>query len=1031
LECTATYCDAVDTGIAPGILDRQLRSVEALDECLCLWQRVPMLHNTSQIQLTDQFDQILLWAQDMSALAEGTVLHLQRLGARNVKLIWHTSLSDPDAWNNFPQSAPSDIEKKLVLIARQQDMPARESFDGHACLAWKLTGQQYLWAIVYFELPLNDLRIEYSQPWQDALSKLALRCQSALKTERLTVDVDQLARAERLQRSLFAISDLANSSLETHEVLHDIHMVIGGLMYAENFYIVRFDPQHESIRFIYFSDTHDANPPSPYAVFSAAEMPNSVTIGMLRLGKPMHGSSSQLREQLGLSHYDGLGPDSRDWLGVPMIDPTGQVIGGVAVQTYEDEHHYSADDQALLAYVGQHILTVLLHRDAQAELEKRVLERTSELQSEVLTRQRSERLQKALFKIAEISQTASSLQTFYASIHQIIGELLYAQNFYIALLANEGKTLQFPYFIDEHDTERTSRPIGNGLSEYVIRHAQTVLLSRKEIDALKAAGEVQPGGTKSQSWMGAPLISDGKAFGLIVLQSYNLEHFYLDVDKELLSFVAVHVTNAYEKRIADENLKLAYAELEKRVADRTHELANANNELRDQISVRERVELKLKHETLHDSLTKLPNRNHLLGRLGRALGHYHSNPERIFAVLFLDLDRFKVVNDSVGHLAGDEMLIEAAKRISSCIREPDLVARLGGDEFAVVLEGIASIAEVTPVADRIIRVFNTPMRISGKELLTSASVGITIASARYHNPEELLRDADVAMYRAKANGRKRYEIFDEGLHAVALKTLDMELDLRRGIASNEFVPYYQAIWRLSDKKILGFEALMRWQHPERGVLAPSEFMSLATETGNLETMDWQLYEHVCRTSSLLVGEYGEGYINLNVSPAHLRNPAFVDKFIALIQRYQVEPDTLRLEFTEGALLEDPQQVALNLAALKKQGIATVLDDFGTGYSSLSYLHRFPLTGLKIDRSFVVELNHHSSGGTADIVRAIRLMADSLGLDVIAEGIETEAQRDQLRDLGIGVGQGYLFSKAVSLEAAKALLQQAPETLHSD
>jgi diguanylate cyclase (GGDEF)-like protein len=983
-----------------------------------------MQNDASQIRLTDQFDQILLWAQDMPALAQGTVLHLQRLGAKNVRLIWHTSLSDPDAWNHFPESALSDTERKLVHLARQQDMPAREALDDHVCLAWKLTGQQYLWGIVYFELPLNDLRIEYSQPWQDALSKLALRCQSALKTERLTVDVDRLARAERLQRSLFAISDLANSNKETGEVLREIHRVIGGLMYAENFYIVRFNPKEQSIRFIYFADTNDPAPPGPNALFSAADMPNSVTIGMLRHGKPMHGSYKQLRQQLGLERYANLGPESTDWLGVPMIEHTGEVIGGVVVQTYDDEHRYSSDDQALLAYVGQHILTVLLHRDAQAELEKRVLERTSQLQAEVLTRQRSERLQKALFKIAQVSQTAKSLQDFYASIHQIIGELLYAENFYIALLADDGKTLQFPYFVDEHDKPLASRPIGNGLSEYVIRFGQPVLLSRSEIDALKAKGEVHPGGTHSRCWMGAPLISDSNVFGVIVLQSYRENNAYVDVDKELLSFVALHVTNAYEKRIADENLKITYAELEKRVADRTHELANANNELRDQISVRERVELKLKHETLHDSLTKLPNRNHLLGRLGRALGRYHSDPTKIFAVLFLDLDRFKVVNDSVGHLAGDEMLIEAAKRIGSCIREPDLVARLGGDEFAVVLENINSIEDVLPVADRIIRIFNTPMRIASKELLTSTSIGITIAAPRYHNPEELLRDADVAMYRAKANGRKRYEIFDESLHAVALKTLDLELDLRRGMTNKEFIPHYQAIWRLSDKKIIGFEALMRWQHPKQGLLPPSEFMQLAEETGNLEVMDWQLYEHVCRHNAQLVGEDCDGYINLNVSPAHLRSPKFVTDFIALIHQYKVVPDTIRLEFTEGALLQDPEQVAINLAALKQEGVATVLDDFGTGYSSLSYLHRFPLTGLKIDRSFVIELQDKDTGGTADIIRAIRLMADSLGLDVIAEGIETEQQCQQLRALGISVGQGYLFSKAVDFDAAVALLKNS-------
>jgi diguanylate cyclase (GGDEF)-like protein len=983
----------------------------------------------SSIRATDQFEQILLWAQDVSALAEGTVLHLQRLGAENVKLIWHTSLSDQNEWKYFPSTPLTQTEWQLINTARQQKMPAIVHSDERSCIAWKLTGQQYLWAIVYFELPPDRVSVQYSEPWQDALSKLALRCQSALKAERLVLDVDRLARAERLQRSLFAISDLANSNKDTDEVLHDIHMIIGGLMYAENLYIVRFNPQKKTIHFVYFADRYDdraAN--AEKKMIPIGDIPNSVTVGMLLHGKPLHGSTKTLRQILNLSHHAPLGRDSSDWLGVPMMDHTGQVLGGVVVQSYDDENRYTDEDQALLAYVGQHILTALLHRDAQAELEHRVQARTVELQSEVLARQRGERLQKALFKIAELSQTSDTLDNFYADVHKIVGELLHAENFYIALLVDQGKSIEFVYHVDSFDDGiKGKREVRNGLTEYVIRTATPVLLDRKQIDALNASGEIQAAGKKSQSWMGAPLILDGKSMGVIALQSYRSDYFYVEIDKELLSFVAIHIANAYEKRRANESLRHAYADLEKRVADRTLELANANNELRDQISVRERVELKLKHETLHDSLTKLPNRSHLLGRLGRVLGRYHNNPDNVFAVLFLDLDRFKVVNDSVGHLAGDEMLIEAAKRISSCVREPDLVARLGGDEFAIVLENISTINDVILVADRIIASLNIPMRIVGKELLTSASIGITIAAPRYGNPEELLRDADVAMYRAKSNGRKRYEIFDESLMRHALKALDLELDLRRGMSQKEFIPFYQPIWRLSDQKIIGFEALMRWQHADKGLLTPGEFMQAAEETGHLETMDWNLYEQVFKDSKQLVE--GDCYINVNVSPSHLRNTKFASRFITLMQLNRVAPKQIRLEFTEGALLYDHQQVTQNLTVLKNYGVATVLDDFGTGYSSLSYLHRFPLSGLKIDRSFVQALDTHSDSSSAAIVKAIRLMADSLGLDVIAEGIETKEQREQLIQLGISMGQGYWFARPANLETAHAFSRKAASALH--
>jgi EAL domain-containing protein (putative c-di-GMP-specific phosphodiesterase class I) len=312
------------------------------------------------------------------------------------------------------------------------------------------------------------------------------------------------------------------------------------------------------------------------------------------------------------------------------------------------------------------------------------------------------------------------------------------------------------------------------------------------------------------------------------------------------------------------------------------------------------------------------------------------------------------------------------------------------------------------VAERVIRSLSEPMRIAGKELYTSASIGIAHADPRYRKPEELLRDADVAMYRAKAAGRQRFALFDEHLHEVALRQLELEGDLRRGTQRAEFVAHYQPIIRLSDGALVGVEALMRWQHPERGLLAPDEFLSTAEDSGVLEQMDWQIYEQACRDIGML--DALTAYVTINVSPRHLRGADFGERLLALLQRHQVAPSRLQLEVTEGALLENPEMVEESLGRLRAAGLRVVLDDFGTGYSSLSYLHRFPLSGLKIDRSFVSALRAGESGGSAAIVRAIRLLADSLGLEVIAEGIETEEQRQQLRLLGLPFGQGYLFAK---------------------
>jgi diguanylate cyclase (GGDEF)-like protein len=833
----------------------------------------------------------------------------------------------------------------------------------------------------------------------------------AAENKRLRVDVERLGRAERLQRALFAISDLASSDEETSVVLRGLHEIVGRLMYAENFYIVRFSPETETMRFIYFADSMDPVCPDPLEEIPASTMTNSLTLALIRQGRGVLGPSSQVRRELGVARDDTLGPDSEDWLGVPMVDE-GVVRGAVVVQSYDPTARYTDDDKVLLSYVAQHILTALARREAQEELERRVDERTRELRDQVRERERSERLQAALFRIAEQAGRSESIEVFYAEVHGIVSALLDARNFFIALLAGDGNELDFPYSVDERDQKRPRRRLAKGLTEFVLASGQPLLADRNAIHDLVSEGKVQSFGTPSVCWLGVPLHLEGKAAGVIAVQSYTPDYLYTRRDQELLSFVSFHIAQALERRQANESLRQAYAELEQRVASRTSELADANRELLDQISVRERMEHKLKHEALHDTLTGLPNRSHLLGRMGHALARFRQDPRQLFAVLFLDLDRFKVVNDSVGHLVGDELLKEAARRIGRCVRDPDMVARLGGDEFAIVLDFIHTADDAVAVADRVIASLAEPMRIAGKELYTSASIGIALVDARYRSPEELLRDADVAMYRAKATGRQRYAIFDEQLHEAALKLLELEGDLRRALQRHEFEPHYQPIINLADGGVVGFEALMRWHHPARGLCSPGEFIGIAEETGSLEQMDWQIYDLVCRDIRRLGS--GKAYTTLNVSPRHLRAPGFDQQLLELVSRHQVKRGQLRLEVTEGALLEQPDVVQACLGRLRDAGVATLLDDFGTGYSSLSYLHRFPLHGLKVDRSFVAELRSGESGGSTAIVRAIRLLADSLGLEVIAEGIETEDQRYQLRLLGLSLGQGYLFSRPGSV-----------------
>lgn len=688
--------------------------------------------------------------------------------------------------------------------------------------------------------------------WLGRLADIRLRHLS--ETERLYESISRLAMAERLQRALYAIAELSSTAHNMTEMMQSLHSIVGMLMYAENFYVFLYDPATDSVRFPYYVDTVDPKPPLPDESYPLQDMRYSLTWNLLQNGQPIMGSVEELARQLE-GRFTLIGPPCEHWLGIPLLRGS-QAVGGIVVQSYRSDTHYTHHDQDLLNYVAQQMQTALERREAHAELERRVADRTTALRAtnrvlrqQVLQRQRGERLQSALFRIAELASAPESQQNFYAAVHRVVGGLLYARNFYIALLDENGKSITFPYSVDELETERVPRPIGNGATEYVLKHGRPLLADRQAFEQLAATGECVEVGAKSVCWLGVPLVWDDRVMGVLAVQSYSARHIYDTRDQELLTFVSYHIANALQRKQTSESLKQAYINLERRVTEHTRALALANRDLREQIAERERVERRLMYETLHDSLTGLPNRTLLLQRLGQALQAYHADPGKLFAVLFIDLDRFKVINDSVGHLIGDDLLFQAGSRIRACLKTRDLVARLGGDEFAVLLEGISDVSKASMVAERIIAELHVPFRLGIKEIFTSASIGIALPGPHYQQPEELLRDADAAMYRAKDEGRHRAAIFDDRLRREVLSLLEMEGDLRRALSRNEFVPFYQPIVALEDGRTVGYEALLRWRHPERGLLCPGDFLAVAEENGSAESIDWQIFEQVASQAS--------------------------------------------------------------------------------------------------------------------------------------------------------------------------------------
>lgn len=838
---------------------------------------------------------------------------------------------------------------------------------------------------------------------------------ATLDASRAQARVVSLEKSKRLQQALYEIADLASANLEMPEMLRRINLVVGTLMPADNCYIVLYDDQRRSVRFLHFVDERDPYVADPDREFTEEEMPNSMTFALLRHGQPVRGPSTLVRQKLGVSRDVLHGPDSMDWMGVPMRRED-RVCGGIVVQCYDTPSTYADEDRALLGYVAQHILTALDRKHAHVDLERRIEARTHELQranrelqAEILERKRSEKLQRALFRIAELAISSETLERFYADVHAVVDELIHARNFYIALLSDDGQSVEFPYSIDECDPVRLTRKLTQGLTEYVIGTGQPLLADRERINQLGLQGKVQEHGQRSYSWLGVPLYRDEEVVGVIAVQSYSPEVSFSPHDQSLLTFVAHNIGSGLARQRAQENLRIAHAELEHRVDVRTSELAEVNTKLLAQMAERLRAEQRLTYQATHDGLTGLPNRPHLLERIAAAIERARDGDGQEFAVLFLDLDRFKLVNDSIGHAAGDELLVEVARRIISTVRNDDVVSRLGGDEFAILIEYSDGIEGARELSQRILTALGQPMWVAGRELFPSASLGIAAWHPRYRSGEELLRDADAAMYRAKAQGRDRLALFDEAMREAAMRSLDLEADLRRAINNRDFLPYYQPIVRLADGVVIGHEALLRWQHERRGMLMPAEFISLGEDSGLIEQVDWLLYEQVVAQ----IARGGEGYISVNVSPRHFRSADFADRLLAMFEAVGADPSRMRVEITEVALLDDAPRTLRILRTLRQHGILAQLDDFGTGFSALSYLHRFPISVLKIDRSFISGMGGDGRPESSALVRAILALASTLGIDTIAEGVETEAQRQALIGLGCSYGQGYLLGKPVA------------------
>ncbi|MDN4543662.1 EAL domain-containing protein [Pseudomonas sp. C32] len=887
---------------------------------------------------------------------------------------------DPQA--QWPSNVANEAFDAFCATRRLQRWPTGK---GESVLGWLLA-------------PVNDAE-------EPALAEFARRLGMEVQT-------NSLARAQITQRVLYEITYLASSTRDRSVFLVGVHQLLASLIDAENFYLALYDPHTGKIDYPYYVDIIDVDAVEAehYEYLDMTHL--SLTGQVLTSGQPLLIDSAGILAAQVEDRFHCVGDRPEFWMGAPLKNASDDVFGMLAMQVYDVSRTYSAEDRALFLVVARHVAMALdriLHRE---DLEQTVMRRTLELSAlndalrqEVAERERAEHLQSALFQIAELSSRPGDMAELFQTLHGIVGELLFAQNFYIALFEDATGEVTFPYYVDERQTTRPMARRGRrGLTEYVIRQRRPCLIDADEAERLAAQGEIERAheSVRSFSWLGIPLFDGDVVRGMLAVQSYTSPVRYTLRDQELLTFVSRHIDTALSRRTAAEAIHAANLRLEARVQNRTRELDHAN--------------AKLQHENSHDALTGLPNRTYLQQRLNLAWSQFLSEAGHL-AVMFIDLDRFKMVNDSLGHHFGDLLLMQAAHRLRGCLREADMLARLGGDEFSV-LAPEAPLDVMIEIAERILVAFDLPFFINGYEVFSSCSIGIVSADTQFHDePADLLRDADAAMYRVKSAGRDSYAVFNQEVRREVSDQVEREGALRNALKrTDELLPYFQPIVSVETGELLALEALIRWHQPGGRVIAPGEFLPDVEGLRLIGRLD--LYMLTSIAVILAQPEHANWpAVHVNCSSYSMTRPEFAAEVLALLERHRVAPSRICLELTEGALVAEPAIARLTMQQLADNGMSVVLDDFGAGFSSLSYVHQYRFSGLKIDKSFILELT--TSARSRAIVRAIVRMAESLDLSVVAEGVEDKATLDLLREIGAGQAQGYYFSKPMGLEALLA------------
>lgn len=852
-------------------------------------------------------------------------------------------------------------------------------------------------------------------------------------------DISPFKQSERITTLLYQIAAELNSSEHLTDFFKFIHKSISKLITAESFMVALVDDERSELMIKYLANNSSCSINSEKVEkclnFEQIEFCEDI----LSSGQPK--ISENRNFNISAEDHNCL----CSLLGVPLR-ADNQVIGVMVSACSKENYTYGKDDRDLLLAISEQVASSIQRRNTELELKK----------SEERYRSIFENATECIFQVSlngqmEIANPATAALLGFESSKQLLEERPDPLTYFLdkndflkfsAMLLRDGYVNEFYAAVNNKSAEK-----------WAVINAR--IISGKDGTPLSISGfafdvtsQVMAQRKVSRHKSRFKQLFDGSPQGIVIM---DVQGEIIDTNPSFealfgystaqMSPLCSNLYTEHNQHIIAEFRKVLSGGTVNYEAVRQDSSGNSipvsilgypfinNNKISgaffiyNDISPRKKYERELSHQSLHDSLTGLPNRVLFLECLKQALNRSQSEKDHTFAVMMLDIDMFKRINDSLGHIAGDELLIKTGGRIKKCLRPGDNLARMGSDEFAILIEDFSSPQQVIKIIKKIRNEMHRPVNIKGNEIFVTSSIGIVFKTAEYTNPEHVLRDADISMYRAKQLGSNRFKVFNKAMHETAIKNLEIETDIRQGLPKNEFIPYFQPVYRLSDSRLAGFEALMRWEHPLKGLVGPDKFIPIAEDTGLIVSLDREMLRKSCYIFSKWLKSYSKSsdlFLNVNLSPRQLSRHDLIDAINDVLTETNFPSRMLKLEITESAIMESNSTTATNLEKIGNLGIRLAVDDFGTGYSSLSQLQRFPASTVKIDRSFVSGMVEDVE--SLEIVKAVYALGHSLGMEVIAEGVENRKQLALLHEIGCEFVQGFYFDKPVNAYDAEEIVK---------